>query len=156
MLRRYSINRIGDIGEPCGIPVSIFTFSCVCPLKESCIFRLLIKVATHCVNAMGSSSSLQIDKSWFAETWSKAPFTSRNNVVAILCLAFVLLFFDWILFRSSKTASIADRCFLPPSCKSCSKLVVLAKYPNLITIIFSRVFPRQFNKKIGLYDFSRE
>ena len=118
MLRRYSRNKIGEIGEPCGIPVSSFTFSCICPLKESCSFLLLRKVATHCVNAIGSPSSLQIDRSWFAETWSKAPFTSRNNVVAILCLAFFLLFLDWILFRSSKTASIADRCLLPPNCES--------------------------------------
>jgi hypothetical protein len=150
MLRIYSRNKIGDIGDPCGIPVSSSTFSCICPLKESCSFLLLRKVATHCVNAIGSPSSLQIDRSWFSETWSKAPFTSRNNVVAILCLAFFLLFLDWILFRSSRTASIADRCLLPPSCESWSKLVVLARYPNLVAKIFSRVFPRQFNKEIGL------
>ena len=115
ILRIYSRNKIGDIGDPCGIPVSSSTFSCICPLKESCIFLLLRKVATHCVNAIGSPSSLQIDRSWFLETWLKAPFTSRNNVVAILYLAFFLLFLDWILFRSNKTASIADRCLLPPS-----------------------------------------
>ena len=74
--------------------------------------------------------------------WSKAPFTSRNNVVAIFCLAVLLLFLDWILFKSSKTASIAHHCFLPPSCKSCSKLVVLAKYSNFVAKIFSRVFPK--------------
>jgi hypothetical protein len=45
---------------------------------------------------------------------------------------------------------IIDRCFLPPSYKSYSKLVVLAKYPNLIVKIFSRVFPKQFNKETGL------
>jgi len=117
-LRIYSRNKIGDIGEPCGIPVSSSTFSCVCPLKESCGFLLLRKVATHWVNAIGSPSSSQIDKSWVLETWSKAPFISRNNVVAILCLAFFLLFLDWILFRSSRTASIADRCLLPPNCES--------------------------------------
>ena len=111
---------------------------------------MLRKVATHWVNAIGSPSSLQIDRSWFAETWSKAPFTSRNNVVAILCLAFFLLFLDWILFRSSKTASIADRCLLPPSWESWSKLVVLARYPNLVAKIFSRVFPKQFSKEMGL------
>ena len=82
--------------------------------------------------------------------WLKAPFTSRNNIVAILCLAFLLLFFNWILFRSSKTALITDCCFLPPSYESCSKLVVLAKYPNLVVKIFSRVFPKQFNKETGL------
>src|SRR6266568_9351819 len=150
MLRRYSRNKIGEIGEPCSISVSSSTFSCICPLKESCSFLLLRKVATYCVNAIGSPSSSQIDRNWFLEMWSKAPFTSRNNVVAILCLAFFLLFLDWILFRSSKTASIADHYFLPPNYESCSKLVVLAKYPNLIAKIFSRVFPKQFNKEIGL------
>ncbi len=114
----YSRNKIGDIGDPCGIPVSSSTFSCICPLKESCSFLLLRKVATYCVNAIGSPSSLQIDRSWFLETWLKAPFTSKNNVVAILYLAFFLLFLDWILFRSSRTASIADRYLLPPSCES--------------------------------------
>ena len=118
ILHKYSINKIGDIGEPCGILVSIFTFYCICLLKKSCIFQLLIKVVTHYVNAMGSPISLQIDNNQFAKTWLKAPFTSRNNVVAILFLAFFLLFLDWILFKSSKTASIADRCFLPPSCES--------------------------------------
>ena len=82
--------------------------------------------------------------------WLKAPFTSRNNVVAILYLAFLLLFLDWILFKSSKAALIADRYFLPPSCKSCNKLVVLARYPNLVAKIFFRGFPKQFNKEIGL------
>src|SRR6266446_6357399 len=145
ILRIYSRNKIGDIGDPCGIPISSSTFSYICPLKESCSFLLLRKVATHYINAIGSPSSLQIDRSWFSETWSKAPFTSRNNVVAILCLAFFLLFLDWILFRSSRTASIADRCLLPPSCESRSKLVVLARYPNLVVKIFSRVFLRQFS-----------
>ena len=114
----YSRNKIGDIGDLCGIPVSSSTFSCICPLKESCSFLLLRKVATYYVNVIGSPSSLQIDRSWFLETWLKAPFTSRNNIVAILYLAFFLLFLDWILFRSSRTASIADRCLLPPSCES--------------------------------------
>ena len=82
--------------------------------------------------------------------WLKAPFISRNNVVAIFCLAFLLLFLDWILFKSSKTASIMDRYFLPPSCKSYSKLVVLARYPNLVIKNFFRGFPKQFNKEIGL------
>jgi len=150
MLRIYSRNKIGDIGDPCGIPVSSSTFSYICPLKESCSFLLLRKVATYYVNAIGSPSSLQIDKSWFLETRSKAPLTSRNNVVAILCLAFFLLFLDWILFRSNKTASIADRYLLPPSWESWSKLVVLARYPNLVAKIFSKVFPRQFSKEIGL------
>jgi len=117
-LRIYSRNKIGDIGEPCGIPVSNSTFSCICPLKKRCSFLLLRKVATYCVNAIGSPSSLQIDRSWFLETWLKAPFISRNSVVAILCLAFFLLFLDWILFKSSRTASIADRCLLPPNCES--------------------------------------
>jgi hypothetical protein len=94
VLLQYSRNKIGDIGEPCGIPDSGSTFSCICPLKESCSFLLLRKVSTYYVNAVGSPSSLQIDRSWFLETWSKAPFTSRNNVVAILCLAFFLLFLD--------------------------------------------------------------
>ena len=118
ILRIYSRNKIGDIGEPCGIPVSISTFSCICPLKESCSFLLLRKVATYCINTIGSLSSLQIDRSWFAETWLKAPFTSRNNVVAILYLAFFLLFLDWILFRSSRIALITDRYLLPSSYKS--------------------------------------
>ena len=117
-MRIYRRNKIGDIGEPYGIPVSISTFSCICPLKQSCSFLLLRKVATHYINAIGSPSSLQIDRSWFTEIWLKAPFTSRNNVVAILYLAFFLLFLDWILFRSSRIASIADRCLLPPSCES--------------------------------------
>ena len=33
-----SKNNIGDIGEPCGIPVFIFIFSYICLLKESYIF----------------------------------------------------------------------------------------------------------------------
>ena len=94
ILRIYSRNKIGDIGEPYGIPVSISTFSYIYPLKESYSFLLLTKVATYYINAIGSPSSLQIDRSWFAETWLKAPFTSRNSVVAILCLAFFLLFLD--------------------------------------------------------------
>ena len=117
-MRIYSRNKIGDIGEPCSIPVSSSTFSCIYPLKESCSFLLLRKVATYCVNAIGSPSSLQIERSWFLEIWLKAPFTSRNSIVAILCLAFFLLFLDWILFRSNRTASIADRCLLPPNCES--------------------------------------
>ena len=117
-MRIYSRNKIGDIGEPCGIPVSISTFSCICLLKQSYSFLLLRKVVTYCVNAIGSPSSLQIDKSWFAETWLKAPFTSRNSVVAILYLPFFLLFLNWILFRSSRTASITDRYLLPPSYES--------------------------------------
>ena len=156
ILRRYSRNKIGGIGEPCSIPISNSTFSYICLLKKSCSFLLLRKVATYWVNAIGSPSSLQIDRSQFAETWLNAPFISRNSVVAILCLAFFLLFLDWILFRSSRTASIADRYLLPPSCKSQSKLVVLARYPNLVVKIFSRIFPRQFNKEIGLQDFSRK
>jgi hypothetical protein len=112
------MNKIEDIGEPCGIPVSIPTFSYTCPLKESYSFLLLRKVVTHYINAIGSPSSLQIDRSWFAKTWLKAPFTSRNNIVAILYLAFFLFFLDWILFRSSRTALIADRCLLSPSCES--------------------------------------
>ena len=94
ILRIYSRNKIGDIGDPCGIPVSNSTFSCICPLKESCSFLLLRKVATYCVNAIGSPSSLQIDKSWFLEIWLKAPFIFRNNIIAILYLAFFLLFLD--------------------------------------------------------------
>jgi hypothetical protein len=46
-----------------------------CAVKVLCSFLLLRKVATHCVNAIGSPSSLQIDKSWFLETWLKAPLT---------------------------------------------------------------------------------
>src|ERR1700679_1410616 len=140
ILRIYSRNKIGDIGVACGIPVSSSTFSCICPLKESCSYLLLRKVATPYVNAIGSPSSLQIDRSWLLETWSKTPFTSRNNVVAILCLAFFLLFLDWILFRSSKTASIADRCLLPPSWESWSKLVVIARYINLLINIIFYIF----------------
>ena len=78
----YNRNKIGDIGDPCNIPISSSTFSCICLLKESCSFLLLRKVATYYVNAIGSPSSLQIDRSWFLETWSKAPFTSRNNIGA--------------------------------------------------------------------------
>src|ERR1700679_2236952 len=140
ILRIYSRNKIGDIGEPCGIPISSSTFSYICLLKESYSFLLLRKVATYCINIIGSPSSLQIDRSWFTEIWSKAPFTSRNNVVAILCLAFFLLFLDWILFRSSKTASIADRCLLPPSWESWSKLVVIARYINLLINIIFYIF----------------
>ena len=54
----YSRNKIVDIGDPYGIPVSSSTFSWICPLKESCSFLLLRKVAAHYVNAIGSLSSL--------------------------------------------------------------------------------------------------
>ena len=58
ILRIYSRNKIGDIGEPCGIPVSNSTFFYICPLKESCSFLLLRKVATYYVNIIGSFNSL--------------------------------------------------------------------------------------------------
>jgi len=90
----YSRNKIGDIGDPCGILISNSTFFYICPLKESYIFLLLKKVAIYYINAIDNPNSIQIDRNWFLETWSKAPFTSRNNIVAILYLAFFLLFLD--------------------------------------------------------------
>ena len=85
---------MGDISEPCNIPISISTFSYICLLKESYSFLLLIKIATYCINIIGSLSSLYINKSQFIEMWLKAPFISRNNIVAIFCLAFLLLFLN--------------------------------------------------------------
>src|SRR5579859_5712841 len=42
----YNIKRIGDDGEPCRIPASIFMLADVVPLKRSCVVRSVRKLST--------------------------------------------------------------------------------------------------------------
>lgn len=92
------------MGLPCGIPDLIWEKDLVWPSKESFKRRWLRKDFTQEIRLRGRPRFPRTDRSWFFETWSKAPFMSRKRVDVFL---FIFLSILTLLVRSSAVL-IAD------------------------------------------------
>ena len=150
--RVYIRNSIGDIGLPWGIPVSTTLNSSILLLKESRSCRSSRNERVQVISRVGILRSFMIASSLFFDTWSKAPFTSRNRAEVFLwsrhCRS--------TKFFRSITASTADFFFRPPICDWWSKCVVSARYPSRFASIRSLILPRQLSSEITLYAFGIE
>ena len=88
MGEKYSIERIGEMGEPWGAPHSSFLSERVdpSPLRTVAV-RELIKDTTHLINVCGHPCCRSLRTSLFLMTMSKAPSMSSVNSVATSPLA---------------------------------------------------------------------
>ena len=145
--RIYIENKMGKIGDPCGIPVRIARAACFFPLNANSIFRSIMNDWTHRINWFGIFNFYKMSINRSVETWLNAPFTSRNRHEK----TFFEFFAVWISCNRHRDASIADRFFLPPICSLCNKFECSAKCDNRVAMIFSDIFLKQFNNIIIRY-----
>ena len=98
----YNMNRIGDNGDPCGIPASMFMSVDVTPLNRSCVVlpvRKLCTILTICVG-MRLCFMLWISLLWW--TLLKALATSMKTTVNISrCFHALYMFSDNTIIASS-------------------------------------------------------
>ena len=109
---KYIKKSIGDIGEPCGMPVSIDDISSLSLSKAREICRFDMKSFVHAIILSAMPSDRIVLNNLALETLSKAPLTSSIRLVDFnLC--------DCAFCTSCTrhmTASIAEHCFQPPIC----------------------------------------
>ena len=88
----YIRKRIGETSEPCEIPILKLVFSYLFPSNASYKYLLFIKHSIQLHNDLGRPKFWHIFSNWFAETWSKAPFTSINKTD----VSFFSCFTNWM------------------------------------------------------------
>ena len=103
------------------------------------------KESTHLVMAGLSLISLRVCRRRSLKTLSKAPLTSMQRVD----VTFPSLFPWSTMDVSSMAASTADLFGLPPIWRWWSRWCFSAMWDNREAIIFSEIFPRQFNREMG-------
>src|SRR5437588_11035676 len=119
---RYRRNRIGEIGDPCDMPVSIDFMSSFSLSNERATRLFDMKSFVQFTMFCEIPRFFIVFNSLSLDTLSNAPFTSNiKHDDTYLCeLAF------WISCVSLNAASTAERCFRSPICSSCSSLYISA------------------------------
>ena len=136
------IKRIGEIGDPRGMPVLTGWRFSLSPSKARPICRSERKECVHLMTTGWRWSPYIVSKSRALEIWWKAPLTSKKMMVSIF-----LLLLAWMMsWRRQRTAWIAARYFLPPICLLWRRSDVSARKESLVAIIFSEIFPRQLSR----------
>ena len=107
---RYNRNKIGETGEPWGIPVMIGVIGSDLASKVRLASLSVRKELTHLMMAGLSLICVSVCKRRCLKTLSNAPLTSMHRVDVI----FPSLFPWSIVDVSSMTASTADLLGLPP------------------------------------------
>jgi len=73
-------NRIGDRGDPCGIPVRVGIVSLSWPSNTILVLRPVRKDWVNLIIQSGRPFFLRIHRSLSCDTWSKAPLISRLSI----------------------------------------------------------------------------
>jgi hypothetical protein len=143
----YIANRMGDIGEPWGMPEFVGVIAVSWPLIISDTFLSFMKVSIHLISCrLASSSSMRL-VSLVLDTWSKAPFMSMRIVPAI----FPFPSFGILLPLGMLPHLLLSNafCFLQPNWPLYSFLSIVSAGREVTT--FSTIFPIQFSRHMILY-----
>src|SRR5215472_19366572 len=106
----YMMNRIGNSGDPCGIPAGVENASVVMPLNFMLVVLLLKNDPTHCVIFFGIHRFLMLCNRRLWCTLLNAPATSINTVEYI----FPSFHAEYIFSSNNSMASSVVRPCRPP------------------------------------------
>ena len=134
------------MNDSCEISVLIARAVCFFSSNANSIFLSLMNDLTHRINWSGIFNLYKIAINRSVDTWLNASFTSRNKHEK----TFLEFFAIWISCSKHSDASIANRFFLSLICSLCSKFECSTKCDNLVAIIFSDIFFKQFKSMIIL------
>ena len=135
-------NRIGDKGDPWGMPVWVWIHSLSYPVNAIRVRLLVRKLAMTWINHSGSPFLFRIQRRRSWETLSKAPAKSKLSIdTTHPGRAFHAV---WTHEVSKPTADRVDRCFQAPiwfqGSNECSSAALLIRSAKIFSITFARVF----------------
>jgi len=152
----YSMNRIGDNGDPCGIPASMFISLDVVPLNRSCVVHPVRKLCISLTSCMGTCLLFML---WIRQLWwtlLNAPAMSMKITEYISCRFHELYTFSVSIVIASSVVCCRcppNRCRSPPKWFAGSKSCVSIRQLSDSMTMLSRILPIVFSSAIGLYAF---
>ena len=153
MFRRSAIKkrkRIGEIGEPYGIPISILNSS-DSPLSTLIVIVLSRrKLVTQRIIISGIFLFRRLSSSRVYKTLSNTPEISIQSILTIRCFSGRFQMVQTCFVRSQNIISI-NLLFRAPIQISGRRSLFSASSESLRVIISSRIFLIKFRNAIGLY-----
>jgi hypothetical protein len=147
---RYSRNRIGKAGDPCGMPMLIGHWMSVWPSNERAVVLFARNDLTHESTAFRHPSCDMVWSRQADDTLSNVPLTSRNRA-DITCLVPTLVS---VLCMSAIATSIAEYWGQPQIWSGCSRWWASAIYTSLVAINVSSILPMQLSRASRRYAFT--
>src|SRR5215469_8209195 len=140
--------RIGDMGDPWGMPVFIWIQSLSYPSNATLVRRLCIKLRTYLVIHSGRPFFLSIQRSLSLDTWSYAPLMSKLSIDTTH--PFLLSQAVCMQDISSSIAERVDLFLLPPIWFHGKRLYSSAASASFVATTLSVSLASVFSRATGL------
>src|SRR6266480_3078500 len=140
--------RIGEMGDPWGIPEFIWTHSLSYPLKATLVHLPYIKFFTYFMIHSGRPFLCSIHRSLSMDTWLYTPLISKLSIDTIQPFLLLQAVCTHDVRRSS--ANKVDLLLRPPIWFHGSRLCSSAALASLVVTILSTTLASVFSKATGL------
>ena len=141
---------MGEIGDPCGISVTILRTSLIWPSKVSDNILFLRKFSVHPTIYSGVFLFFRLYRNLAWDILKNAPEISKLSINTICSVPLFQII--WIYFTSNSNAVSVDLFFLAPICFLGSRPCVSARLLRRFAIIDSSAFPIVSSRAMGLYE----
>src|SRR6266480_3708804 len=140
--------RMGEMGDPWGIPEFVWTYLLSYPLKATFMRLPCMKFLTYLIIHSRRPFFFNIQRSLSVDTWSYAPLMSKLSIKTTQPFQLLQATCTHEVRRSS--ADKVDLFLLPPIWFHGSRLCSSAASASLVAIILSTILASVFSKATGL------